>query len=64
MKVIFQGKQKMLSMEKILKKIHLYYFGPLARSTGPKHGKKGKIFDFHETYFPEVTKHVEYGKNT
>ena len=27
-------------LEKIKKKIHLHYFGPWARGTGPKHGYK------------------------
>ena len=37
--------------------------GPAADSTGPNHIKYEKIFDFHESYFQGVTKHVEYGKN-
>ena len=50
-------------MGKILKKIHLYYFGPLARLTGPKHGKNEKYIDYHETFFSGVPKHAEYRKN-
>ena len=54
----------MLSMGKILGKFHLYDFGPLARSTGPKHGKNEKVLDFHECHFQGDAKHVKYGKNT
>ena len=54
----------MLSVGKILKKIHICFFGPLARLTGPKHGKNENIFDFDETYYPKVSKHAECGKNT
>ena len=57
----------MLSTIKLVKKIHLQNFGPLAHGTGPKHGLKmvkiKKIFKFRRNLFLWSLEYAEYEKD-
>ena len=47
-----------------MKKIHPYFFGPWARETGPKHGKKKNSPYFAEMNFPGISNNANIeGKN-